>query len=191
MGTLGLQIYSVVIQILGVLALFCVAGAVAGIPNALSRDGAARLRGLFSSPAEPLGWALAVAAAATFGSLYLSEVVGFQPCRLCWYQRYAMYPLVVLLLVLRFGGLARLWWTAALPATIGLGISALHIYEQANPEAGLVACGTGVPCSARYVAVFGFISIPVLAGSAFLAVITLSLSTRALLRAESTPPVEA
>ena len=38
-----------------------------------------------------------VATLATAGSLYFSEVAGFAPCTLCWYQRIAMYPLVVIL----------------------------------------------------------------------------------------------
>ena len=58
-------------------------------------------------------WALAlawlVALTATLGSLYLSEVVGFAPCLLCWYQRIAMYPLAVVLgmALLDRGALAR------------------------------------------------------------------------------------
>ena len=41
--------------------------------------------------------AAAVAASATAGSLYFSEVADFVPCQLCWYQRIAMYPLAVIL----------------------------------------------------------------------------------------------
>ena len=39
--------------------------------------------------------AFLVAATATAGSLYFSEVADFVPCRLCWFQRIAMYPLAV------------------------------------------------------------------------------------------------
>lgn len=49
-------------------------------------------------PAAP--WlAFAVAATAMAGSLYFSEVAGFVPCVLCWYQRIAMYPLAIILLI--------------------------------------------------------------------------------------------
>src|SRR4051794_3718163 len=41
--------------------------------------------------------AFAVALVCTLGSLYLSEVAHFVPCKLCWYQRIAMYPLVPIL----------------------------------------------------------------------------------------------
>ena len=40
-----------------------------------------------------------VAATSMFGSLYFSEHAHFEPCKLCWYQRIAMYSLVVVLLV--------------------------------------------------------------------------------------------
>ena len=33
---------------------------------------------------------------ATLGSLYFSEVRGYEPCELCWYQRIFMYPIVII-----------------------------------------------------------------------------------------------
>ena len=36
------------------------------------------------------------------GSLYFSEIVNYKPCRLCWYQRAAMYPLAIFLIVAVF-----------------------------------------------------------------------------------------
>jgi disulfide bond formation protein DsbB len=43
--------------------------------------------------------ALLAAWVATCGSLFLSEVIGWTPCVLCWYQRILMYPLTVILAV--------------------------------------------------------------------------------------------
>ncbi|NDE79574.1 MAG: disulfide bond formation protein B, partial [Actinobacteria bacterium] len=40
-----------------------------------------------------------VAAVATAGSLYFSEIADYVPCRLCWFQRVCMYPLAGILLV--------------------------------------------------------------------------------------------
>src|SRR6476646_218239 len=40
-----------------------------------------------------------VAAIATAGSLFFSEVSQFIPCRLCWFQRIGMYPLAAILLM--------------------------------------------------------------------------------------------
>ena len=40
-----------------------------------------------------------IAATATLGALFMSEVMGFAPCVLCWYQRIFMFPLVFILAV--------------------------------------------------------------------------------------------
>ena len=42
-----------------------------------------------------LAWVIALVA--TVGSLFFSEVMGLPPCLLCWYQRIAMYPLVLII----------------------------------------------------------------------------------------------
>ena len=38
-----------------------------------------------------------IATASALGSLFFSEVMGFAPCVLCWYQRIALFPLVLIL----------------------------------------------------------------------------------------------
>jgi disulfide bond formation protein DsbB len=42
-----------------------------------------------------LAWLASLAG--TLGSLFFSEVMQLQPCLLCWYQRIAMFPLVLVL----------------------------------------------------------------------------------------------
>ena len=44
-----------------------------------------------------LQFAFITALAAMLGSLFYSEIAGYYPCPLCWYQRIAMYPLAVVL----------------------------------------------------------------------------------------------
>ena len=51
-------------------------------------------------------WAMGLVA--TLGSLFFAEVMKLPPCSLCWYQRIAMYPLVVILTV----GILVLWLVA-------------------------------------------------------------------------------
>lgn len=113
--------------------------------------------------------ATAVATVSMLGSLYYSEVAGLRPCRLCWYQRGAMYPLAILLLV----GLVtqRRWlWRFALPlALIGAVLAAYHYMIQRNPAAAFDAvCDVDLPCTAVELWEFGFISLAYMALSAFL-----------------------
>ena len=109
-----------------------------------------------------------VAALATGGSLLFSSVMGFPPCVLCWYQRICLFPLVVVLARALFPldrGVVRY----ALPlAAIGWLVAAWHnlIYAGVVPES-LQPCARGVSCSERYVALFGFLDIPLLSLLAF------------------------
>jgi disulfide bond formation protein DsbB len=112
--------------------------------------------------------AFVVALVATLGSLYLSEVAHFLPCRLCWYQRIAMYPLPVLLGIAwwkRDGGIRRY----VIPlAFIGLAISTYHILVERFPsleDSGV--CEVSNPCTIRWVERFGFVTIPTMAFAGF------------------------
>ena len=111
----------------------------------------------------PLFVAWVVITMATLGSLFFSEVMDVPVCVLCWYQRIAMYPLVLVLAiglfpydpgVIRYAGaLAALGWIIALYHVL---LIAGIIPENIQP------CVEGIPCSETHIALFGFLSIPVL-----------------------------
>lgn len=111
--------------------------------------------------------AFGTALAATLGSLYYSEIAGFVPCQLCWYQRILMYPLTVILLV----GIVKHDRTVAdyvLPLSVaGIGMSSYHYLLQVGVIAHSAVCRVGVPCNLRYVNYFGFLTIPLMALTAF------------------------
>ena len=142
---------------------------------------ATRLRSLLLQQGRWLSFA--VAGTAMAASLYYSDVVGFIPCEFCWYQRIAMYPLAVILLVAGITRDARVAKYAIPIAGIGLALSIYHYQLQVFPDQG-GSCSTGVPCSARYVEEFGFISIPFMAGCAFLSVLALQFGMIRARRAE-------
>lgn len=113
-----------------------------------------------------LAWLVALVA--SVGSLMYSEVIGFEPCRLCWFQRIAMYPMAVVLLVGAIRREAAVKFYALPLSLVGLGISIWHYLIQTFPSLSEGAsCDPSVPCSARYVDVFGFVSIPFMAGAGF------------------------
>jgi disulfide bond formation protein DsbB len=88
----------------------------------------------------------AVALVATAGSLFLSEGWGLVPCRLCWYQRILMYPLVVVLGVATLEGRPGVARTA-LPLSVGgVAVSTYHSWLQVSAASG--GCGLGGGCSA-------------------------------------------
>ncbi len=122
-----------------------------------------------------LGLAWAVATTSTLGSLYLSEIANYPPCDLCWYQRIAMYPLVVLLGVAALRRDAQVRWYVVPVAGVGLGISVYHYLLERFPDSVTSVCTTDVPCSVVWVWKFGFLSIPAMAGMGFALIITLVL----------------
>lgn len=116
-----------------------------------------------------------VSIVATAGSLYLSEVLMYEPCRLCWFQRIFMYPLVIILGVAAYEQNYRITRYVLPLCIIGGSISIWHILEQKVPGfAELAPCKVGIPCNFDYLNWFGFITIPMLALTAFI-LITLTM----------------
>ena len=183
-----MRFYSTVTLTLGVWAILGSVAAVALLATALSPSGRARVRTVLGgSGRQAIAGAWVTAFIAMAGSLYFSSIVGFAPCVLCWYQRIMMYPLVLLLaaaLWLREPGAWRI--AIVLPIT-GLVIALYHVAVQYRPDMEILACEGGIPCSGRYLAVFGFISIPVLAAAAFLLIISLMV-TAAVAESEPAEP---
>lgn len=112
---------------------------------------------------------------ATLGSLYYSEIVGFEPCRLCWFQRIFMYPLVIIL------GLG-LWRKHDISDYLlglsipGFLIAAYQWVLQMRYTFSTVSdscSATGVSCAAPEFMIFGFVSIPFLSMSMFLLLVVL------------------
>jgi disulfide bond formation protein DsbB len=132
-----------------------------------------RMRALLGPAA--LWLAFLVALTATAGSLYLSEVAGFIPCTLCWYQRIAMYPLVLVLGIAAWRGDGGIRSYVVPVAGIGALIAAYHVALQRLPGLPSGSCSLDVPCTAIYVERFGFVTIPVMALVAFLAILALLL----------------
>jgi disulfide bond formation protein DsbB len=136
-------------------------------------DGFAGIRERLTPFALTAAWAAALLAMA--GSLYFSEVANYTPCVLCWYQRIAMYPLVLILgiaIVRRDIGI-RIY---AIPlAAIGAVIAIYHWLIERIPELDYGACQAGVPCTQKWFEEFGFVTMPFLALVAFGLVITFLL----------------
>ena len=136
-------------------------------------DAYAALVRLIQPRANFAGWIVAVLASA--GSLYFSEVAGFAPCTLCWYQRIAMYPFVVLSGVAALRRDDRAPTGASTLAAVGALIAGYHVALEWLPSLDAGACSATVPCTYVWFRVFGIFSLPTLALTAFLLILTLTL----------------
>ncbi len=97
-----------------------------------------------------LAWLVALAA--TLGSLYFSEVRGFRPCVLCWYQRIAMYPLAVILGIAALNSDLKVRRYVLPLAAVGWVVALIQNLEDWNVIPTLKACSalvdpTVVPCN--------------------------------------------
>lgn len=122
-------------------------------------------------------WIAALVAMA--GSLFFSEVMELPPCILCWYQRIAMYPLV---LIIGAGIVMRdpRWKYYTLPLSLtGLLIAIYHnlLYYQLIPES-ITPCKEGISCTTVQIEWLGFITIPFLSLVSFILVSALAFLYR-------------
>ena len=142
----------------------------------------------FRPVALPLGFM--VAGFAMFGSLWFSEAANYNPCKLCWYQRIAMYSLAVLLGV----ALVRRWWAARrsgdvlasqreitpyaiVLAALGSVVSTYHYLLEWNPTWESNVCSLDVPCTTIWFREFGFVTLPFMALCGYVSIIILLSTT--------------
>ena len=162
----------VVNRFLGILALAALLVLVGAVVLLVGR----RVPTWASDAALPL--AVAIATVTTLGSLYYSEIAGFPPCTLCWYQRIAIYPQVIVLGVAALRRDTKVWITSSALALVGMAISAWHIVIERNPAlAG--PCDPANPCTIKWVQEFGILTIPTMALIAGGAIVALTLLARA------------
>ncbi|HET9772132.1 MAG TPA: disulfide bond formation protein B [Acidimicrobiia bacterium] len=126
-----------------------------------------------------LAFAFVVAAVCTGGSLYFSEVAHYPPCHLCWLQRYCMYPLVPTLGLAVWRRLPFLRMIAAALAAVGAAISTYHILVERGIVSESTSCDPTNPCSLIWVERLGYLTIPTMALSGFLLILTLLAVSRA------------
>lgn len=126
--------------------------------------------------------AFLVALVSMLSSLFYSNVAGFAPCNLCWFQRIFMYPLVFLLGLALYKKDTNITGYGILLASVGLAISFYH-NAMYYSNGGLIslcelAGKSGVSCIKRYVFELGYVTIPMMALTGFILVILLLFFSR-------------
>jgi len=122
----------------------------------------------------PLGFLISLVASVF--SLAYSEIVGFLPCLHCWIQRIFIYPQVFLFGVASVRRDRSVFWYS-LPLLIFGLIDALYLNYIYYFNPSFNPCdASGASCVKQYVSEFGgYVSIPTLALTTFLALITINL----------------
>lgn len=122
--------------------------------------------------------AFVIALISTALSLYYSEIVGFAPCVLCWWQRIFIYPQVILLGGALLKKEKKIIDYAIAVLIPGLIVSIYQVALQFGVSDVLDCTAVGPSCDARYVYEYGYITIPVMALTALIAMLGLLLLAR-------------
>ena len=138
--------------------------------------GAKKILGLIRTRWLPLSFIIVLGA--FVGSLFYSEIAGFPPCSLCWYQRIFIYPQIILI------GVALIWRDRAiarylLPLSIIGGVIALYNSYLQYGGSPLIPCAANVAaisCAQRFVFEFGYLTLPLMSLTAFVLLILLAVS---------------
>lgn len=139
-----------------------------------------------TAPSAERSWpllfaAFAVALVASLAVLFIGEVMGQQPCILCWFQRAFMFPLAVILGIAALRSDVSISIYGVALAAIGWLIAGFHtlVYAGIVPEAIQPCAKSGPSCSSADMTILGGLPLPVLALAAFTAIIVLlSLASR-------------
>lgn len=168
---------------MGLLAVLAVAAAVRAVVGRL----ADRPAWVPDARTALLG-ALGIATVATLGSLTFSEVYHFTPCELCWWQRYAMYPLVPVLAVGAWRADLTFRRVVIPVGVVGAGIATWHVLVQRVPAmSGSVSCDMTAPCSGIWVEALGVLTIPTMALAGFVAIVVLLATAHPVTDPPSSP----
>lgn len=133
-----------------------------------------------------LGFLAALGAFVT--SLFYSQIVGYPPCELCWIQRIFLYPQLVLFGMELYKKDRSIVDFSIAFATLGSLVSLYHIYIE-NGGTSSLSCATlnptsttEVSCAIRYIYEFGYVSMPVMALTLSLFIVTILLNYKYMSR---------
>ena len=124
-----------------------------------------------------LSWLIALIS--TLGVLFIGEIMGQEPCVLCWYQRAFMFLLALILGIACYLSDPGVWRYALPVASFGWVFATYHTLLVADviPQT-IEPCGAGPSCTSVDMTILGGIPIPMLSLGAFSAIIILLLLIR-------------
>jgi disulfide bond formation protein DsbB len=126
--------------------------------------------------------AFIIALVAMLGSLFFSQIAHYTPCELCWYQRILMYPQALILCIALFKKDKSVFRYSIPMSIIGALIGGYQYIKStivgiaASASAGTCSLTTAGPsCFIDYFTQFGYVTIPLMAFTAFIIIIVMGL----------------
>ena len=122
--------------------------------------------------------ALLVSLVAVSGSLFYSEIVGFEPCVLCWWQRVFIYPQVIIFATALWKRNSHAFLYSVPLVSLSLILSMYHEYVYMGGQSILPCTALGGACSKIYVMAFGYITIPMMSLTVSLFILLLAWASK-------------
>lgn len=111
-------------------------------------------------------------------ALYYSDILGVEPCYWCYWQRYLLFPQVILLGMAAWKKDVYMADYSIVLSFIGGAIALYHHALQMLPGSGLPCPAVGVSCAQRFLFEFGYITFPLMAFTTFAFLIVVMLFVR-------------
>ncbi len=121
-------------------------------------------------------------------SLFYSEIVGYPACELCWIQRIFLYPQLILFGMELYKKERSIIDFSLVFAILGSITSIYHVYVEAGGTKGLAcatidpASTTEISCAVRYIYEFGYVTMPIMALTMSLFIISILLNYKYMSR---------
>ncbi|MFA7314995.1 MAG: disulfide bond formation protein B [Candidatus Magasanikbacteria bacterium] len=133
--------------------------------------GTDKIKSFFEKNGLLLAWLVALSS--TILSLYYSEIVGFPPCSLCWWQRIFIYPQAIILGMAYFKKDFKIVSYDLALSVVGAVIAFYqnYIYYGGTQFLACDSSPTAISCTKLYIFEFGYVTIPVMSLTAFLLMI--------------------
>lgn len=183
------ELYSVILSFLSILLMTAVVGTALGY--VYSDTIKAKL--LQYSYSLYLKIIAVIATISTAGALIYQFVYATPVCSLCWTQRIFMFPIEIIIIVSLYYKSKINHVLAGIMALIGIFFASIHYYQHVQKYVFRDISALPIPCSTSLltescanspILTFGFITIPLMAVVAFLAIIWLSFLANKVVKPE-------
>lgn len=114
-----------------------------------------------------LGLSFVVALVGTLGSLTYSNIIGFEPCTLCWIQRIFLFSQVVILGVAFVRSDRGVLLYGAWLSVFGAAVAVYQWFYQITGISFIECTAVGGDCSRIYVQEFEYVTIPLMSLTVF------------------------
>ena len=137
---------------------------------------------------QTFNFGFVVALGAVAFSIFYSGIVGYPPCELCWIERIFLYPQFILFGMELYKRDRSIVDFSIVFAILGTITSIYHIYIE-NGGSSSLSCAVSNPlnpnqvsCAIRYVYEFGYITLPVMALTLSLFILSILLNYKYMSR---------